>query len=96
MNHLTKIIINRLTVDDDDDVDSFLDERLILVTVWDVNINVILVGFKWFFFVVFFFLVPSAIWLHHNGETADISTVSQVPKTPQITPKQSRWIIILG
>lgn len=52
MNHLTKIIINRLTVDDDDDVDSFLDERLILVTVWDVNINVVLVGFKWFFFVV--------------------------------------------
>ena len=89
MNHLTKIIINRLTVDDDDDVDSFLDERLILVTVWDVNINVALVGFKWFFFCC-------AIWLHHNGETADISTVSQVPKTPQITPKQSRWIIILG
>lgn len=62
------------------------------MTVWDVNINVVLVGFKCFFF----FLVLSAIWLDYVGENAEISTVSQVPKTRQITPNQSRWIIILG
>lgn len=44
----------------------------------------------------FFFLVPSAIWLDYVGENAEISTVSQVPKTRQITPYQSRLIIILG
>lgn len=62
------------------------------MTVWDVNINVVLVGFK----CLGFFLVPSAIWLDYTGENAEISTVSQVPKTRQITPNQSRLIIILG